>query len=113
MRKPPVFLAILAGVAVAIGVFGFLFDMGWAQAITLGIVLGLIALLISTSAKLRAILSIPEVRQKIFITLLFLTIYCIGYFVPLPFVNQQRLNESLSQQSGTLSKVLGFVSLFS
>src|SRR6185436_1843628 len=63
--------------------------------------------------KLVAIFSIPELRQKIFITLLFLTIYRIGYFVPLPFVDQKLLNESLSQQSSTLSQVLGFVSLFS
>ena len=63
--------------------------------------------------KLKAIFSIPELRQKVFITLLFLTIYRIGYFIPLPFVDQEKLAESLSQRSGTLAQVLGFVSMFS
>jgi preprotein translocase subunit SecY len=113
MRKPPILLAILAGVVVATGVIKVMFERGWGESIVIAVVLGLIALLISTSTKLRAILSIPELRQKIYITLLFLAIYRIGYYVPLPFVNQQKLTETLSQQSGTLSKVLGFVSLFS
>ncbi len=75
-----------------------------------GFVLGLFLL---NNPKLVAVFTIPELRQKIFITLLFLAIYRIGYFIPLPFVNQEKLNESLTQRSGALAQVLGFVSMFS
>ena len=123
MRKPSAVLALLAGVAGGTFVLKFLFShadsegvvhgMSWLQSFFLAAVLGLVVLLIRTNVKARAVFSIPELRQKIFITLLFLAIYRIGYFVPLPFVDQDKLNESISQQSGTLNKVLGFVSLFS
>src|SRR5262249_40234832 len=64
--------------------------------------------------KLRAVFSIPELRQKILITLLFLAIYRIGYYVPLPFINQQRLAELMSQSSGgAFGRALGLVSMFS
>ena len=63
--------------------------------------------------KLKAVFTIPELRQKIFITLLFLAIYRIGFYVPLPFVNQDKLAEKMGQRSGALAQVLGFVSLFS
>jgi preprotein translocase subunit SecY len=64
--------------------------------------------------KIVAIFSIPELRQKIFITLLFLIIYRIGYSVPLPFINQDQMLRALaSGEQGTLGQVLGFVSMFS
>jgi len=60
------------------------------------------------------IFKIPELRKKIFITLLFLAVYRIGYCVPLPMIDQVRLGEKMSQvASGALGQVLGFVSLFS
>src|SRR5262245_41489033 len=60
------------------------------------------------------IFKIPELRKKIFITLLFLVVYRIGYYVPLPVVDQAKLAEKMQQaQSGPLGQVLGFVSLFS
>ena len=40
--------------------------------------------------QLVTIFTIPELRQKIFITLLFLAIYRIGYYIPLPIVDQAR-----------------------
>src|SRR6516165_9011864 len=113
MRKPQAIMAGLAVPAIALLIFAFIFGMSWTRAIILTVVLALVALFLATNNKLRAILSIPELRQKIFITLLFLTIYRIGFYVPLPFVDQVKLNESLSQQSSTLGKVLGFVSQFS
>jgi preprotein translocase subunit SecY len=64
-------------------------------------------------SKIKAIFSIPELRQKILITLLFLVIYRIGFHVPLPFINQFEMLKSLSQQQGTLGQVLNFVSMFS
>jgi len=64
--------------------------------------------------KLKNVFSIPELRQKIFITLLFLAIYRIGYYVPLPFINQQRLAELMSQSAGgAFGRALGLVSMFS
>jgi preprotein translocase subunit SecY len=65
-------------------------------------------------SKLRAIFSIPELRQKIFITLLFLLVYRIGYQIPLPFVDQFKMNASLAATRGTaLGQVFNFVSMFS
>jgi preprotein translocase subunit SecY len=64
--------------------------------------------------RIRAVFSIPELRQKILITLLFLAIYRIGYYVPLPFINQQRLAELMSQSAGgAFGRALGLVSMFS
>jgi len=64
--------------------------------------------------QLITIFKIPELRRKIFITLAFLAVYRIGYFVPLPMIDQQKLQESIArQQSGGLGQVLNFVSLFS
>jgi preprotein translocase subunit SecY len=60
--------------------------------------------------KLKAIFIIPELRQKILITLLFLAIYRIGFFVPLPFINQDELARKMSG-SGALGQILGFVSM--
>jgi len=65
-------------------------------------------------SKLRAIFSIPELRQKIFITLLFLAIYRIGYYVPLPFIDQQKLADYMNQNAGgAFGRALGLVSMFS
>ena len=65
-------------------------------------------------SKLRAIFSIPELRQKILITLLFLAIYRIGYYVPLPFIDQQKLADYMNQNAGgAFGRALGLVSMFS
>lgn len=50
--------------------------------------------------KLRIVFSIHELRQKIFITLMFLAIYRVGYQIPLPVVNQNRLGQSPASQTG-------------
>ena len=64
--------------------------------------------------KLVTIFLIPELRRKIMITVLFLVIYRIGYFIPLPVVDQQRLADMMAQSSsGTFSQLLNFASLFS
>jgi preprotein translocase subunit SecY len=65
-------------------------------------------------APLLTIFKIPELRRKIFITLAFLAIYRIGYFIPLPMIDQELLAEKMAAQGGgTLGRVLQFVSLFS
>src|SRR5947207_15263460 len=64
--------------------------------------------------KLFTIFAVPELRRKILITVLFIAIYRIGYFVPLPCVDQAKLAEAMAQlQTGALGQVLGLVSLFS
>jgi preprotein translocase subunit SecY len=64
--------------------------------------------------KLFTIFHVPELRRKILITILFLAIYRIGYFVPLPVIDQARMQEVMQQlQGGALGQVLGLVSLFS
>jgi preprotein translocase subunit SecY len=64
--------------------------------------------------QLFVIFKIPELRKKIFITLLFLAVYRIGYYVPLPMIDQAKMADKMSQaQTGALGQVLGFVSLFS
>jgi preprotein translocase subunit SecY len=64
--------------------------------------------------KIITIFKIPELAQKIGITLLFLAIYRIGYHIPLPVLDQQRFAEVMrGAQSGAFGQILGFVSLFS
>ena len=64
--------------------------------------------------KLITIFKIPELRKKILITLLFLVIYRIGYCIPLPMVDQDKLAKKMAEQSsGSLGQVLGLVSTFS
>jgi len=64
--------------------------------------------------KLITLFKIPELAQKIGITLLFLAVYRIGYNVPLPVLDQERFSEQMrAAQAGALGQILGFVSLFS
>src|SRR3954466_4347375 len=64
--------------------------------------------------KILTIFHVPELRRKILITVLFLAIYRIGYFVPLPVVDQVKMAEVMQQlQTGALGQVLGLVWLFS
>src|SRR5262245_55959659 len=64
--------------------------------------------------KLIAIFKIPELRQKILITLLFLAIYRIGFWVPLPFIDQSKMADAMSgARGGALGQALGMISMFS
>ncbi len=63
--------------------------------------------------QLQTIGKIPEeLRKKIFITLLFLCVYRVGYYVPLPMIDQQKLADKMQSRSNweRLRQVLGFVS---
>jgi preprotein translocase subunit SecY len=62
--------------------------------------------------KIITIFKIPELAQKIGITLLFLCIYRIGFHVPLPLVNQEEMLKSGMQQ-GALGQVLSYIAVFS
>src|SRR5437879_596434 len=64
--------------------------------------------------KLITIFKIPELAQKIGITLLFLAIYRIGFHIPLPMLDQERFSEQMRATSQSpFGQILGFVSLFS
>src|SRR3954452_19223692 len=64
--------------------------------------------------KLLTIFAIPELRRKILITLLFLVVYRIGYCIPLPMVDQEKLAKKAAEQSsGAYGQLLGMVSTFS
>jgi preprotein translocase subunit SecY len=62
--------------------------------------------------KIKAIFIIPELRQKVLLTLLFLAIYRIGYQIPLPFADQRKMFKDVGG-SGPLGNILNYVSLFS
>jgi preprotein translocase subunit SecY len=62
--------------------------------------------------KLITIFTIPELRQKILLTILFLAIYRIGYHIPLPFADQRLMYRNVGS-GGPLGNILGYVSMFS
>ena len=62
--------------------------------------------------KIRIIFTIPELRQKILLTLLFLAIYRVGWQIPLPIVDRDQMTAHFSQ-SGGLGDVLQAVAVFS
>jgi preprotein translocase subunit SecY len=108
-------LSLLAGIGSLVGAvanisYGGPSTLSW----TLGIFGATAAVVGMAPEQLFVIFKIPELRKKIFLTLLLLAVYRIGYYVPLPVVDQQKLAEKMSAaQSGALGQVLGFVSLFS
>jgi len=107
--------SLLAGIGCLVGAvatitYGGPSTLAW----TLGIVGASAAVLGIAPEQLFVIFKIPELRKKILLTLLLLAVYRIGYYIPLPVVDQQKLAEKMSAaQRGALGQVLGFVSLFS
>jgi preprotein translocase subunit SecY len=64
--------------------------------------------------KFRAIFTIPELRQKIFFTLILLAVFRVGYQVPLPIIDQKKLAEQLYNRSASpFSNLLQNVSTLS
>src|SRR6476646_6179353 len=62
----------------------------------------------------RVIFTIPELRQKILLTLLFLAIYRVGWQVPLPMVNAEDMKNFFGSQSGGgLSTLFSQAAVFS
>jgi len=62
--------------------------------------------------KIISIFKIPELTRKITITLILLAVYRIGYYIPVPFINQEELAKKMTQ-GGALGQMLNFVSMFS
>ncbi len=64
--------------------------------------------------KLATIFMIPELRKKIWITLLFLVVYRVGYAIPLPMIDQGKLAQKMeANSSGTTGQLFNMVSMFS
>ena len=64
--------------------------------------------------KIRVIFTIPELRQKILLTLLFLTIYRVGWQIPLPIFDQKKMEDQLSgADAGGLGSLLKQATIFS
>src|ERR1700730_961503 len=61
-------------------------------------------------SRLFTVFKIKELRQKIFITLLFLAIYRIGFHVPLPMIDQREMARAMR---GSEEGILGLISMFS
>ncbi|MCL2622043.1 MAG: preprotein translocase subunit SecY [Planctomycetaceae bacterium] len=62
--------------------------------------------------KIRIIFSIPELRQKILLTLGLLAIYRIGWAIPLPIVDSSKFKDMITSIEG-FGDLLGQISLFS
>jgi len=62
--------------------------------------------------KLRVIFTIPELRQKILLTLGLLAIYRVGWQVPLPIIDANVMNQ-FSKESGGICELLRTVAVFS
>jgi len=63
--------------------------------------------------KIRIVFTIPELRQKILLTLFFLAIYRVGWQVPLPIVNEKALQDRLGAGGGGLGDLFSAVAMFS
>src|SRR4030042_3755297 len=64
--------------------------------------------------KNRGVFTIPELRQKILLTLLFLAVYRIGYQIPLPVVDQHKMTVFFERTAeGGLGQLLQQAMLFS
>lgn len=50
--------------------------------------------------KIRVVFTIPELRQKILLTLLLLAIYRIGYLIPLPVIDQAKMTAFFERAAG-------------
>lgn len=68
--------------------------------------------------KLLLLFKIPELRRKIVLTIILLAVYRMGFWIPLPFIDQQAMQESIQrmQEGGGDSgfgQVMQIVALFS
>ena len=63
--------------------------------------------------KIRVIFTIPELRQKILLTLMFLAIYRVGWHIPLPIVDTAKMTKSLSDLQGGFGDLLSQAAVFS
>jgi preprotein translocase subunit SecY len=62
--------------------------------------------------KIRVVFTIPELRNKILLTLGLLAVYRVGWQIPLPIIDQEQMGAQTSQDSG-LGQLIRQVSVFS
>ena len=62
--------------------------------------------------KIRVVFTIPELRNKIALTIFLLAIYRIGWQIPMPFLNQEFLSQSRGEAQG-LNRLINQVAVFS
>ena len=62
--------------------------------------------------KFRVIFTIPELRQKILLTLALLAIYRVGWQIPLPVIDQQQISRQDSSQGG-FGRMVEYAAVFS
>jgi len=64
--------------------------------------------------KFRVIFTIPELRQKIFLTLVLLAVYRVGWQIPLPIIDQEAMRKAFqAQEAGGLGQLVSQVAIFS
>jgi len=63
--------------------------------------------------KLRIIFTIPELRQKILLTIFLLAIYRVGWQIPLPIINQEEVAAAAANMDSTVANFLQKVAIFS
>jgi len=67
-------------------------------------------------SRLIAVLRIPELRRKILLTLLLLAVYRMGFWIPLPIVDQGQYSDMIDrmkEEGGSTAQVMQVVALFS
>ncbi len=66
-------------------------------------------------SRLFSVFRVPELRQKILLTLALLAVYRLGFWIPLPFIDQEQYGEMIKrmQQGGSVGQIMQVVSLFS
>lgn len=63
--------------------------------------------------KIFTLFKVPELRQKILITLLFLAIFRVGSWIPLPIVNQEKMQQwAVDIRGTTAGRLFGYVAMF-
>src|SRR5688572_30018009 len=64
--------------------------------------------------KIRVVFTIPELRQKILLTLLLLAVYRVGWWIPLPVVDPEQMKEFFGEGSeGGLASLFRSLAVFS
>lgn len=66
-------------------------------------------------SRFRTVFTIPELRQKIYITLMLLAVYRMGFYIPLPFIDQETFAETFKQMANQqgMGQMLQAVALLS
>lgn len=63
--------------------------------------------------KIRVVFAVPELRQKIFLTLILLAIYRVGWWIPLPIVDTDRMTGIFESGTSQFADIMERVAVFS